>query len=536
MTAQMALNLIGGIGLFLFGMTLMSDGLRTLAGDSLRRGLARFTGGKITSVLSGASVTALIQSSSATTFATIGFVSAGLITFEQSIGIILGANLGTTSTAWIVTLLGFKVKINVISYPLIALGAIMRLISNHRYSALGIVIAGFGMIFVGIEMMQEGMSSTASTFNLSMFPGGTVPERLWLLGVGVVMTVALQSSSAAIAITLAALNAGTISILQASVLAIGQNIGTTFIASFGAIGATTQAKRTALAHVAFNLFTGAGVFLLIPWFLLASQWVSLRFGHGEAVITLSAFHTMFNLAGVIAILPFTSPFARFITWVLPERGPLLTRHLDDSVLMVPQVALETARRTLAEIAGHVIAHMVSLFKGYGQMARTGEMLVTAERALDRTREFLKGIRSFNNSPLLHERHANIIHSLDHLYRLIGACRESVHLRSVIADPQLSEIAINFFDRVESLLAWLCGESNDDPRRQVEEASLSIAGIRKEQRKEILDKTSMGEIDTETAFAIIESMRWLDRVAFHIWRSVVHLEDIREATRGNELQQ
>jgi phosphate:Na+ symporter len=339
------------------------------------------------------------------------------------------------------------------------------------------------------------------------------------------MTVILQSSSAAIAITLAALNAGTITILQAGLLAIGQNIGTTFIASLGAIGATTQAKRTALAHVAFNIITGACVFAFITWFLLASQWISRTIGHGEGVITLSAFHTLFNLAGVVAILPFTSSFARLITRILPERGPLLTRHLDDSVLMVPQVALETARRTLSEIAGHVIAHLVSIFRGYGHDNRTGEILGAAESALDRTREFLKGIRSFNNSPLLHERHTNIIHSLDHLYRLIGACRESGHLRSVIADPQLSVIAIQFFDRIEALLAWFQGESDTDPRREIEEASLSIAGIRKEQRKEILDKTSMGEIDTETAFGIIESMRWLDRIAFHIWRSVVHLEDI-----------
>lgn len=536
MTAQMVLYLIGGIGLFLFGMTLMTDGLRSLAGDSLRRALARFTGGKITSVLSGASVTALIQSSSATTFATIGFVSAGLITFEQSIGIILGANLGTTSTAWIVTLLGFKVKISVISYPLIALGALMRLAGNHRYSALGIVIAGFGMIFVGIEMMQDGMASAASSFNLSMFPGGTFPERFWLLGVGVFMTVLFQSSSAAIAITLAALNAGTITILQAAVLAIGQNIGTTFIASFGAIGATTQAKRTALAHVMFNIFTGTAVFLLIPWFLLASEWISRHIGHGEGIITLSAFHTLFNLAGVAAFLPFTSSFARLITRILPERGPLLTRHLDDSVLRIPQVALETARRTLSEIAGYVIAHLISLFRGYGQGNRTMETLITAEQALDRTREFLKGLRAFNNSPLLHERHTNIIHSLEHLYRLIGACRESGHLRSVIADPHLSGIATKFIDRVESLLAWLQGDSDVDPRREVEEASLSIAGIRKEQRKEILEKTSMGEINTETAFSLIESMRWLDRIAFHIWRSVVHLEDIKKATREKELEE
>nr|HPI24099.1 Na/Pi symporter [Spirochaetota bacterium] len=263
MTAETALHLVGGVGLFLLGMTLMTDGLKTLAGDSLRRALARFTGGRVTSVISGAGVTAVIQSSSATIFATIGFVSAGLISFEQSIGIILGANLGTTSTSWIVTYLGFKFKIGIVSYPLIALGALLKLFASHRFSAAGIIMAGFGMIFAGIEMMQAAMAS-AAVFNLAGIGGATLPERIALLGLGVAMTLLLQSSSAAIAVTLAALGAGSITILQAAVLAIGQNIGTTVISSIGAIGAATQAKRTALAHVAFNLITGASVFLLLP--------------------------------------------------------------------------------------------------------------------------------------------------------------------------------------------------------------------------------------------------------------------------------
>jgi phosphate:Na+ symporter len=197
--------------------------------------------------------------------------------------------------------------------------------------------------------------------------------------------------------------------------------------------------------------------------------------------------------------------------------------------MVPQVALETARRTLAEIAGYVIAHLVSLLKGYGQENRTGEVLASAEGALDRTRIFLQDLRAFNNSPLLHERHTNIIHSLDHLYRLIGACRETVHLRAVTDNPDLTEIALHLVDRIDTLLSWLQGEISTDPRSEVEEASHSIAGIRKDQRKEILEKTSLGNIDTETAFRLIEAMRWLDRVAYHIWRSVYHLEDIKEAS-------
>jgi phosphate:Na+ symporter len=443
--------------------------------------------------------------------------------------VILGANLGTTSTSWIVTYLGFKLKMSAISYPLIAAGALLKLFSDHRSTATGTILAGFGMIFVGIDTLQGGMSGIASTIDPAAFTGLTLTGKFGLLAVGIVMTIITQSSSAAMVATLAALNSGTISIEQAALMAIGQNIGTTFISAIGAIGATTPAKRTALAHISFNILCGAAVFLLLPAFIGASRAVSSFIASGENVITLAAFHTLFNLAGALAVLPFMPRFAALITRILPDRGPGFTRNLDSSVLMVPQVALESSRRALADIAGFVITHLVEVIRGMAPVKKTDEVLKTARYSLLQTQKFLREVRSFNNSPLLHERHTNLIHSVDHIYRLIETCGETARLNYVLGEPGLSRIALQLADKVESLLGWLKGEMETNPREVVEKASLSIAGIRKDQRKEVLEKTSTGEIDAETAFTLMESMRWLDRIAYHIWRAVTHLEDIKKAS-------
>jgi len=240
--------MLGGIGLFLLGMILMTDGLKTAAGNALRKALARFTGGPLSALLSGATLTALVQSSSATTLATIGFVSAGILTFEQAVGVVFGANLGTTSTGWLVSLLGFKVSIAAFALPMVGAGALANLLGRGRWRAAGLAVAGFGLIFVGIDQLQVGMAGLATRLDPSMLPGDNLAGRLALVGLGVLMTVVMQSSSAAVATTLAALHAGTIGLDHAAALVIGQNVGTTVTAGLAAIGASTAARRTALAH------------------------------------------------------------------------------------------------------------------------------------------------------------------------------------------------------------------------------------------------------------------------------------------------
>ena len=231
-----AITILGGLGLFLLGMNLLTDGLRGMAGTDLRGLLRRAVRGPCSGVATGAVVTGLVQSSSATTMMTIGLVSAGLLTFNQAVGVVLGANVGTTSTSWLVALLGLKFSIGSAALPLIFAGAMLRMMGRGRAVPGGLAMAGFGLLFVGIGMLADGMSGIAERFSPSDMPGATLAGRAALLGIGCALTIVTQSSSVAAAATLSALHAGAIGLDQAMAMVVGQNIGTAVSSAVAAIG------------------------------------------------------------------------------------------------------------------------------------------------------------------------------------------------------------------------------------------------------------------------------------------------------------
>ena len=313
------MTVLGGIGLFLFGMSLMTDGLKSLAGESLKQLLSRFTGGKFSAILSGMVLTAVIQSSSATILMTIGFVSAGLITFTQSLGVIIGTSIGSTSTGWIVSLVGFQISMGSLALPIIGIGVFLRLFTHGKMSSLGSVMTGFGMLFLGISVLQDGMADFSDVFDFTSFNGDRFYHLLLLALIGIVMTVIMQSSSVAVAITLTALYSGAINFDQGAALVIGQNIGTTFKAIIAAIGASHAAKRTSVAHILFNLFTGFVALALFPLLTSAvfkmSDWLDVD----DLTISLALFYTLFNVLGVLMILPFMKPFEKLIARFVPGK-------------------------------------------------------------------------------------------------------------------------------------------------------------------------------------------------------------------------
>ncbi|MDX1698800.1 MAG: Na/Pi symporter, partial [Thiohalobacterales bacterium] len=306
---SLLLTAAGGLGLFLLGMVIMTDGLRTLAGDATRHILMKFTHTPASGAATGAITTALLQSSSATTVAAVGFVSAGLLTFPSALGIIFGANIGTTITGWLVALLGFKLKVGTLMLPLILAGTLLRLFAGGRRAAFGFGLAGFGLIFIGIDFMQTGMSGFGDIISPDRLPGDTLGGRLLLVLLGMLATIITQSSSAGVATTLTLLFAGMVNFHQAAALVIGMDIGTTFTALLATIGGTTGARRTGLSHVIYNFITAVLALSLID--IYVAGWEQLAPGvlamQGE--IGLVAFHTLFNILGVIFILPFTGLFA-----------------------------------------------------------------------------------------------------------------------------------------------------------------------------------------------------------------------------------
>lgn len=502
---------LGGIGLFLLGMILMTDGLKAIAGSALRSVLARMVRGPVSGVGWGAAVTALVQSSSATTMTTIGFVSAGLLTFPQAIGVIFGANLGTTSTGWIVSLLGFKLSIGTIAQPVIFLGVVLRLLGRDRAAALGTTLAGFGLLFVGLDVLQAGMAGLSSHITPQSFPPPTILGSLGLIGIGIVMTVVLQSSSAAIATTLAALHSGNITLDQAAALVIGQNIGTCVTAVIASLGASPAGRRTAVAHIGFNVVTGLLALPLLPFIVDVTDWATQGIEGGADTIALAAFHTIFNVVGVLVLLPLVGPFSRLIERVIPVREPSLSENLDPSAATVPAVALGAVRDAMLLTRDALAAAIVVRIESDRRVPEP--LLSEARLAVERATDLLGRLSS---EPTIREDwngQNNLLHAIDHVASLIDAAGEAPS-RTVLRE--VGEGAAIGEELVRVLRAEMDAEDLGHSSRE-------IAARRTAFRKAALERTARGQLQPGLAMRSIDAVQWCDRVCYHIWRATVHLD-------------
>jgi phosphate:Na+ symporter len=521
MSINLVIYILGGIGLFILGMVLMTDGLKSLAGETLRRVLSRFTGGRFSSILSGIGITAIMQSSHATLIATIGFVSAGLITFEQSIGVVIGAHIGTTSTGWLVSVVGLKMNISMLSLPAIGVGAMMRLLGKERASSIGLILSGFGLIFLGIDTLQIGMKDIAGSIDLSAYSGTGKSSRIILVAMGIGMTIVLQSSSAALTITLTALSVGSLTIEQSAALVVGQNVGTTLTAAIAAIGGSTSAKRTAAAHIIFNTTTALAVFFFLPIFVSllinALKYINIT----DPTIILPAFHTAFNIVGMFIALPLIGPFSKLIIRLIPDRGPILTRHIDYSVASIPAVAIEAAHRTAGDIVITIIKEII--FRLNGNKEKKGQFIDTVDDALSQSRIFLSRIRSDKGSTRLEQtRHVSVLHIIDHAELLVEDCRDISHIDTLMNNPPLRFLSEELSGKLYNILTQLNDMHSANYVQFAEETAHMMKDIRENERATILQRTAAGEIKPEEAYRQIEAIRWLDRITYRVWRAVYHI--------------
>jgi phosphate:Na+ symporter len=518
MTA-MVFMLVGGIGLFLMGMVLLTDGLKAFAGDALRRGLVQFTGTPFKAFGSGALVTALVQSSSATTVTVIGFVSAGLLTFPQAIGVVFGASLGTTGTGWIVSVLGLKVSVGFYALPLVGVGAFLRLLGQGRWRSLGMALAGFGLIFIGIETLQDGMRGLSEVFDLARLPAGGFRGHLLAMAIGMLMTIIMQSSSAAVATTLTALHTEAISFEQAASLVIGAAVGTTVTGALAAIGASVPAKRTAAAHVVFNLATGLLAVMLLPTFLWFIAWAQQHMGLQPGAMSLAAFHSAFIGLGVLLFLPFVDRFARTIERLLPDRGPGLTRHLDNTVLQAPSVALEATRRALAETAAETLnALQITL----ARKARDPDRERQLQQALERLAEFFPQIPAVAEDEPLSQLRVALMHAIEHLTRLHTHIAPPTGMRRMFGHPRMESVVAMTAEILEQAEAGLRGEIDGDWVGGVEQRASELAELRRNERPAILRQTASGTSAPVAAMELLDAMRWLDRLGYHTRRICSYL--------------
>lgn len=360
-------NFLGGIGLFLLGMRLMTDGLKIAAGPALRGLLNAATGSTPRALAAGALVTAVVQSSSAVMFAVIGFVNAGLLSLAQAVGLVFGANLGTTLTSWIVALVGFEFDLAAISMPAIAGGMALWISGEGRRGALGQALVGFGVFFLGLAALKAAFAGLGPEVGLDRFPVEGVGGVLLFALIGAVLTVLMQSSSASLALTLTAASQGLLPLPVAAAMVVGANIGTTSTAVFATIGATAAARRTAAAHVVFNLLAGAlGLLLLGPLLTLAA-WLAALIGAASLPATeLALLHTLLNLIGILAVWPLMPRLVRFLEgrFRKPEQAdPARPRHLDSAVAATPALAVEATRLELirlSELAHRMAGRAISV--------------------------------------------------------------------------------------------------------------------------------------------------------------------------------
>lgn len=439
-------TLIGALGMFLYGMTLMSESLQKVAGDRLRSFLASMTSNAFKRVLTGTAITALVQSSSATTIMVVSFVNAGLLSLANAIGVIMGANIGTTLTAWI-TAFGFSVDIAIFSVPLMALGFILTSSKDTRKKNIGGFVIGFAIMFLGLSFMKNSAGELLSNKEaimsfLSHFTGFGFGSVLIFLAVGTILTIVLQASSATMAITMLLATSGLIGFDLAAAMVLGENIGTTITANMAASVGNTSAKRAARAHTVFNVFGVLWVLILFHPFLKLIGLIMSSVGFPnpiEADLTdpapatqtsllygIATLHTLFNITNTLILIWFVPLIVKIVSWMVrnpegDEEEVFRLKYISGGLLGTAELSLDEAKQEITYF-GEIC------YKGFGyireaineqdveKFARLNQKLVKYEEITDRI-EF--EIASYLNEVSKEELSENSEMRIKAMYKIIG---------------------------------------------------------------------------------------------------------------------
>ncbi len=368
------LTLVGSLGLFLYGMKLMSEALQKVAGSKMRQILAAMTSNPLKGAFTGFLVTTTIQSSSATTVMIVSFVNAGLISLVASVGVIMGANIGTTVTAWLIAILGFKVSLSFLSLPLIGISFPLFFSKNSTRKSWGEFIIGFAILFIGLQFLKENVPGIDNAETLGFLANltdmGFISTLIFVM-VGTILTVIIQSSSATMALTLVMCYNGLITFEMAAAMVLGENIGTTITANIAAYVANVSAKRAARAHLIFNIFGVVWMLIVFHPFLRGIDWF-LQERHGASLLTtnlsvtdfdsikwlypigLAVFHTSFNIINTAALLGFAPFIAKVATRMVPDKGEddeeFRLQFISSSLVSTSEIALVQARQEIAGFA------------------------------------------------------------------------------------------------------------------------------------------------------------------------------------------
>ena len=364
-----ARTIIAGIAIFLIGMHYMENGFKLFSGGALETVLERFTGTTPRAIFTGFLSTSVVQSSSLVSVIIISFLSAELIGLTQAVGVVFGSNIGTTTTAWLVSAFGLKIKISAYALPMLIFGVVMQFSKHVSYKGIGSVLIGLGFIFLGISYMKEGFETLKEGLDLAEYAmAGYAGVAVYIL-LGAIATVVIQSSSATMAIIITALATGQIDYINALSLAIGANIGTTVTAALGSLASNRNGKRLAVAHLIFNMVTALFAVVFIYQLKDLVDWLApyLAIPAGDDTMRLALFHTIFNVVGVLLVVPFLKQLVNFLETLFrdDEKARGRAKYLTPEVMEIPAAALAALRKEtihLYDKSVEAIVHAMNLHR------------------------------------------------------------------------------------------------------------------------------------------------------------------------------
>ncbi len=530
---------IGGLGLFLLAVSMISEGLQLAAGNTLRGLLVRSTRTSLHGIVSGAFLTALVQSSSAVTVATIGFVNVGLLGISQAIGIVLGATVGTTMTGWLVAAIGFQFKITSFALPLVGIGMVLRLIGpTKRMGAVGGALAGFGLFFIGVDFLRGAFEGAALAMDIASLSPDGIQGILLFIGMGIAMTLLTQSSSAAIAITLTAATGGIVSFAAAAAMVIGATIGTTSTSALAVIGATPNAKRVAAAHVIINSTTALIGLLMLPlviWFVTVfdSQLGVLA----APALALAIFHTLFNFTGILLIRPFVPNLSSFLLNRFRSKAEETgqPQYLDSNIMASPRLALDAFYLELRRMAALTREHAKAALSNEGPPDRALQEQHDGLRKLVLAVEHfvatLEGERLHNDVA----RHLPLILRIsNYIDETVAQAQESVErdaevdyllqtpLRLPIIEYQLE--VLNLIDRSDPF-------QTDFNAAELEQEYQSLRESWRRLKTSMLNAVVQNQVSMTHLNPAIESLRTSLRVAERCTRIAIRLKELGLAVSG-----
>jgi phosphate:Na+ symporter len=547
------LTLIGALGFFIYGMKVMSDGIQKVAGSKMRSILSKMTSNRFLGITTGFILTALLQSSSATTVMIVSFVNAGLLSLVESIGVIMGANIGTTVTAWLISLLGFKVKIASIALPIIAIGFPMMFSSKSNIKSWAEVLIGFALLFMGLDALKESVpnlkENTEFLSFLSSYANMGIISTLIFIGVGTILTLVVQSSSAAMALTLVMCYEGYIPFELAAAMVLGENIGTTITANLAALVGNVHAKRAARAHFIFNIFGVIWMIFAFQFFInsidsymISNMDLSPVSSVGESVavpIGLSIFHTTFNILNVLLLVWFVPLISRTVIRMQPSKGEtdeeFHLEHIGGGLMQTAELSVLEAQKEVIKF-GKITSKLYNMIlelrketdsKKFNKlMERIKKYEDITDRMEVEIADYLAKAAQGEMSDSASFKVRSMISIINDMERIGDICYQmSISIerkkeRKAEFTAESKKSIEGLLNEVQKALDIMNKNLNSEYSKvtltEADNAEININNLRNQLRKEYLKKIEKGEMPIQTGMIYNNLIHSLEKVGDHIF--------------------